>query len=163
MDEEELRRRESFQREMQERRERARERDRIARQNWQQDKEAERTKGRAEVAQIDAEASIEQRFTDAELSLNALKHEYFFGEWAKQNDHQRELELALIELSRMEHATNQEIRSDNNRHENAKDYKTHETDEFIRLKRALGQLTPEDREKFFREFEAEAKGRPTEN
>ena len=42
-------------------------------------------------------------------------------------------------------------------HHNAKDFKTHETDEFIRLRRALGALSPEDLKTFFAEFERDAR------
>ena len=41
------------------------------------------------------------------------------------------------------------------KHEQAKELKSHSTDEMIRLRKAFGELTPEDREKFFSEFEAE--------
>lgn len=42
-------------------------------------------------------------------------------------------------------------------HIHAKDFKTHETDEFIRLKQTFGELTKEERDKFFAEFAAEEK------
>ena len=40
-------------------------------------------------------------------------------------------------------------------HANAKDFKTHETDELIRLKQVFGELTAEERAKFFEVFDAE--------
>jgi len=43
-------------------------------------------------------------------------------------------------------------------HANAKDFKTHETDELIRLKQVFGELTAEERAKFFEAFDAERGG-----
>lgn len=43
-------------------------------------------------------------------------------------------------------------------HAHAKDFKTHETDELIRLKKTFGELTKEEQQKFFSEFEKEAVG-----
>ncbi len=41
-----------------------------------------------------------------------------------------------------------------------KDFKTHGTDEFIRLKRAFGHLTPDEQKQFFTEFDADIKRPP---
>lgn len=157
MDEWELRRREDFQREQREAREKASANRQESRQRWQEKREIAKRDANRDVAQISGEAAMDRLFADAELSAQELYHQFLYGEWAKDGDHQRELELALVELNRMEHAANLSIRVENNRHDNAKDYKTHETDELIRLKKAFGELSVEDRNRLFEMFSAEDK------
>jgi len=160
MDDWERERREAFQREQRESRDHAVSERQSRRQNWQEKREVAKLEAKGDAVSLTNEGALERLFADAELSIQELYHEFLYGEWAKENDHDRELELALVELNRMEHSTNLEIRIENNRHENAKDFKTHETDELIRLKRAFGQLTPDEQKQFFAEFDADAKRPP---
>lgn len=107
------------------------------------------------------ERNIDLKFTEVEERLktdNQLK--LLMGDIARsiavksaerKNQAAKALDSRQMERLKHQHAMTEKEAD----HINAKDFKTHETDEFIRLKQAFGQLTTEERDKFFTEFEAE--------
>ena len=78
----------------------------------------------------------------------------------RDRDHQKDEHQAALKRKQTnlehDHAMDRAVVD----HLHAKDFKTHETDEFIRLRRALGQMSPDELKDFFKRFEAEAKNAP---
>lgn len=114
---------------------------------------------REQIRLISAELVREIAFHYQTLERDKLEGEIL----RKQTTLERQFDVQILQKkatqtlgqTSLEHEQAMEMASHN--HEHAKDFKTHETSEFIRLKKTFGEMTSEDRAKFFKQFESEAK------